>query len=656
MIHLDTGSIYKIVMNIPNEIQRKINNKMIKKMDVTAETKLDPVLIPKFTDQLTKPSVYYPVMPRRRRSLANKDNCGRKDYYKVDISEFKQQLLPKGFPKTTVWGYGGLVRDSQTGQIKYARSTPGATFEATRGVPIVVKWVNLLKGKQMFAVDPTLHWANPNDMSMKPPKPWPEFPPGFPEAQRPISIVTHLHGGENPSIYDGHPDAWFTYDNKKGPTYVTSVYTYPNMQESTTLWYHDHALGLTRLNVLAGLVGFYLLRERIPLRESPWKDCDDGKKYRLPSGEYEIPIIIQDRMFNTDGSLLFNSVGINPDIHPYWQPGYLGDTILVNGKVWPNLKVERRQYRFRILNGSNARFYNLKLSNGMKMIQIGSDGGFLPKPAELDALLIAPAERADILMDFSDVAPGTSIIMQNDAKAPYPEGNAPDPETVGQIMRFMVPLNSGKSIKPEMLPSKLNHIPQLIPNAPERILTLHELFSTNGPTMLLLDGQVWSAKISEKPIVGSTEEWVIVNLTEGTHPIHLHLIQFQLLDRQGFKVNEYSSYWTHLNGTPPLEHPTIEVPLEHYLNGNPIELDENERGWKDTVRVNPNQVTRILVRFAPQNIPTEDVKPGDNLFPFDPTSGPGYVWHCHILDHEDNEMMRPIKVEEKKIHDMNGKY
>ncbi|HWT27604.1 MAG TPA: multicopper oxidase, partial [Mobilitalea sp.] len=599
-------------------------------MDVTAVTKLDSTLIPKYTDQLAKPSVYYPIISRRRMGFVDKGDYERKDYYEVDISEFKQQLLPKGFPKTTVWGYGGLVKDSQTGKIKYSRSAPGATFEATRGVPIMVKWVNRLNEKHMFAVDPTLHWANPNNMPMEPPKPWPEFPPGFPAAQRPIPIVTHLHGGENPSIYDGHPDAWFTYNNKKGPAFETSVYTYPNIQDPTTLWYHDHALGITRLNVYAGLAGFYLLRDK----KVHSKDYDN-KRYRLPSGKFEIPIVIQDRMFNTDGSLLFNNVGDNPDIHPYWQPEFFGDTILVNGKVWPNLKVERRQYRFRLLNGSNARFYNLKLSNGMKMIQIGSDGGFLTKPVELDALLIAPGERADILIDFSDITSGTSIIMQNDANAPYPDGTAPNPETVGQIMRFMVPSLCTNILIPVKLPSKLNNIPKLIPDAPERTLTLNEVSGPNGPIMVLLDGQKWSAKLTEKPIVGSTEEWVIANLTMDTHPIHLHLVQFQVLDRQDFKLNEYSAYWTHLNGTPPLNHPTIEVPVEAYLIGNPIEPDENEKGWKDTVRMNPNQVTRILVRFAPQNIPTEDVKPGDNRFPFDPAIGPGYVWHCHILDHED---------------------
>ena len=249
------------------------------------------------------------------------------------------------------------------------RSSPGPTFEAIRNIPVMVKWINKLKCSNRFAVDPMLHWANPNDIKMDPPMPWPTFPNGFPEAQRPITTVTHLHGGEVSSIYDGHPDAWFTYNGKRGPAFVTSMYSYPNKQQPTTLWYHDHSLGVTRLNIYAGLAGFYLLRDSYN---------SSKKKSELPEGKYEIPIVIQDRSFHTDGSFSFYNEGINPDIHPYWVPEFIGDTIMVNGSVWPNLNVERRQYRFRLLNGSNARFYNLTMSNCMEFTQIGTDGGFLP--------------------------------------------------------------------------------------------------------------------------------------------------------------------------------------------------------------------------------------------------------------------------------------
>lgn len=612
----------------------------VRSLEPVAAARLDPLSIPKFLSQLVKPPVYKPRLVKLTKRVNGRKHYEKIPSYSVDIREFKQQILPKGFPATTVRGYGGLIRDPATGRTTYSKSSPGATFEAVRGVPVMVRWINRLRGQNPFAVDPTLHWANPDNMPMDPPEPWPIFPPGFPYAQRPVPVVTHLHGGEVPSVYDGHPDAWFTYDGKKGPAYETNRYIYPNKQEPATLWYHDHALGITRLNVNAGLAGFYLLRDPGDRRYSNV----NGQKIELPHGKYEIPLVIQDRSFNTDGTFSFNDVGVNPEVHPYWAPEFFGDTIMVNGKVWPNLKVERRQYRFRILNGSNARFYNLQLPNGMKFTQIGSDGGFLSKSVELETLLLAPAERADILIDFSDITPGTSLVLSNDANAPYPSGDAPDPLTVGQIMQFTVPANAPAPVKPVELPEKLNDIPKLEPDSPGRTFTLYEAPGPNGPLTVLLNGQKWSAPISELPIAGSTEQWAIANLTTDAHPIHLHLIQFQIVNRQYFNVVEYKRKWEKVNGIPPLDHPSVRVPLKPFLYGNPIDPDENEGGWKDTIRMNPGQVTRIRVRFAPQDIPVELSKPGTNFFPFDPTLGPGYVWHCHILDHEDNEMMRPYKV------------
>ena len=609
--------------------RQKVNNNLCKQ-----PVKLDPNDIPKYVNQLPKPPVYKPCISRKWSKFGHRKI---KHSYTIDISEFYQQILPLGFPQTKVWGYGGLIKDERTGRTKYSRSAPGATFEAIRGVPITVKWINKLRGRHLFAVDPTLHWANPNHMPMHDvPKPWPPFPPGFKDAQFPVPIVTHLHGGENESVNDGYPEAWFTFDGKHGQDYKTSHYYYPNQQQSATLWYHDHAMGITRLNVYAGLAGFYLLRDK--------DHFSLDKKLCLPTGKYEIPLVIQDRMFNTDGSLLFTNVGNIPDVHPYWNPEFFGDTIMVNGKVWPNLDVDRHQYRFRVLNGSNARFYNLRMSNNMSFIQIGSDGGFLPKPVELTSVLIAPAERVDILVDFSKLAPGSKVILLNSANAPYPDGTPTD-NNIGQIMRFTVPEHAPNPVIPKKLPEKLNIIPQLRPDA-KRILTLNEVMTPDGPTMIVLNGQMWMSPISETPRVGSTEEWVIANLTMDTHPIHLHLIQFQLLNRQDFDADGYGKKWEEVNGMVPLMHPTIDIPVEPFLTScYPIEPDDNELGWKDTVRMNPNQVTRIRVRFAPQDVPTGCVKPGENLFPFDPTTEPGYVWHCHIIDHEDNEMMRRYKVE-----------
>ncbi len=592
---------------------------------------LNPLEISKYVNELVRPPEYIPEVvtdPTTKEVISHN--------YKVSVSQFKQQILPNEFPKTTVWGYGGTVIDRLSNtRISKFRNAPGATFEAVRGIPINVQWVNNLKGPNLLPVDPTLHWADPNNLGMVEPDSVPTFPPGLSKAQTPVPIVTHLHGGEDCSIFDGHPDAWFTAGEKKiGSEFVTSLYHYPNAQEPTTLWYHDHALGITRLNVLMGLAGFYIIRDP----ENPFNNWECN----LPDREHEIPIVIQDRSFNQDGSFNFPNIGINPDVHPYWQPEFFGDTIIVNGKAWPNLDVDRCQYRLRLLNGSNARFYQLKFSNNMTFTQIGSDGGYLPKPVALHSLLIAPAERADILVDFSSLEPGTRLILENHANAPFPGGDAPDPDTVGSIMSFTV--SNSCPVKSSILPKKLNSIPNFIPNVPKKTLTLFEVEGENGPLEVLLNGQKWSSPISELPLVGSTEKWEIVNLTQDTHPIHLHLVQFLISSRQAFRDEDYMENWIELNGEPPLNHPTEVLPVNSYLEGSPYPPDSNEAGWKDTIRANPGEVTTLLIRFAPQNTNPNLARPGVNLFPFDPSSGPGYVWHCHILDHEDNEMMRPYKI------------
>src|SRR5262245_43818363 len=173
--------------------------------------------------------------------------------------------------------------------------------------------------------------------------------------------------------------------------------------------------------------------------------------------------MLTDRAFNSDGSIHFTQVGDNPDIHPYWDPEYFGDTILVNGKVWPNMKVDRRQYRFRIVNGSNARFYNLKLSNGMPFVQIGGDGSYLPAPVTLTEVLLGPAERADVLVDFSRVPAGTRIVVKNTANQPFPDGDPNDPNTTGVVMRFEV--RNTNAVHPSPLPPRLITIPTLVETA-----------------------------------------------------------------------------------------------------------------------------------------------------------------------------------------------
>ena len=601
-------------------------------------TPLDPNKIPKFVNQLTKPPVFVPTFPNGKAS------------YTVTAAAVQLQLLPPNFPTTLVYAYGGTVNFAEAGQrsiIRTAFTFPGPTFEATRGRDIFVRYRNNLTGGHQFPVDPTLMVPNPNNTLMPDP-PFNTFPPGYGAFQRPIAIVTHLHGGVTPSASDGFPFSWFTANEQfKGPAFTSSTFHYYNAQLAATLWYHDHTIGMTRLNTAAGLEGTYIIR-----------DPNDPIASLLPRGKYEVPLMLTDRAFNSDGSIHFAQVGDNPDIHPYWDPEYFGDTILVNGKVWPNMKVDRHQYRFRIVNGSNARFYNLKLSNGMSFIQIGGDGSYLPAPATLTEALISPAERADILIDFSRVPAGARVILQNTANQPFPGGDPVDPNTTGVVMRFEV--QNSTAVHPRPLPSTLITIPTLVETegiGNPKLFTLNEQESAaDEPVAVLIDGQHFDADITEVPRVGTTEAWYFQNLSEDAHPIHIHLVEFQLEDRQDIDVERFKAYWESLNGTTlPLNHPTIRANVEDavfdpatgtvhdFLTGPSEPPSTREAGWKDTFVAPPGKVTRVLLRIAPQYTKESDLVPGFNPFPFDSTAGPGYVWHCHILDHEDNDMMRPMK-------------
>lgn len=588
---------------------------------------LDAKAVPKFVNPLPIPGAY----------PADKITYPGTDYYEISMKQV-QQDIGLGIPfLTTVWGYGS----GATGW-----SWPAATIEAKKGTPVKVKWINDLRDAQgnaltehlfSYAYDKTIHGAEAI----------------YPE----VRAVVHLHGGEVPPSSDGNPEAWYTADLNApangigGPAGNFDIYDYPNDQEATTLWYHDHALGITRLNVLTGLAGFYMLR-----------DPGSTVEAQLPSGRYEVPIVIQDRMFKADGSLFVPNVGEN-SYHPFWQPEFFGDTIIVNGKAWPTLNVEPRKYRIRLLNGSDARFYSLKFSgkgqgaNGPDVTQIGSDGGFLAAPAALGnaRLTIAPGERFDLIIDFSNCKPGDEFIWDNDAPAPFPNGTRPDPQTLGQIMQFkVVPLTAPDA---SIVPSVLNTIPALT-HVKKRVLTLNEVMdmATGSPIMAVLNntGFTDSSEFTDParaPKVGDTELWEIVNLTGDAHPIHLHLIQFQLLNRQKFDLKKYDAAYNalfpggvpymltndpmhpvHLYGPPAGGNPDPAP----YLMGAPVPAPANEAGWKDTVQMNPGEVTRILVRFAQQD--------GDP-FSFDATDG-NYVWHCHILEHEDNEMMLPYRLVE----------
>jgi len=631
-----------------------VKNWMLQPTGVPGANPLDPNTVPKFVNQLTVPPVFVPSGSRFEPSLRRNIPI-----YEVTENIVFQQILPPGMPKTQIYAYGGRVNTAPPGapqRLATVFSTPGPTFEARSNQRIFVHYINNLDGPHMFPVDPTIMAANPNNAPI-PTAPFKPFPGGYPEFQSPIVTVPHLHGGVTPSDSDGFPESWFSKGlAKTGPTFTKTTFEYFNGQLPTMLWYHDHALGMTRLNLAAGLEGMFIIRD----------PGNDKVAPLLPSGQFEVPLMLSDKAFNTDGSIHFTTVGDNPDTHPYWDPEYFGDEILVNGKVWPNMNVQRRQYRFRIVDGSNARFYNLSFSNGMSFTQIGGDGSYLPKPVTLTSVFLAVCERADILVDFSNVPAGTKIVLQNSANAPFPGGDAPDANT-SVVMQFTV--QPSQAVHPQPLPDTLITIPTLVetPNIGNpKLFTLNEEEDpiSGDPLGVFIDGRHFDEPITELPRVGTTETWYIQNLTEDAHPIHIHLVEFQLESRQVIERDRFKAYWESLNGTAlPLDHAPIRANVETPVDTGdgtgvrdflfdqdtglptqPIPPSPSEAGWKDVFIAPPFMITRLTIRLAPQTVAEADLFPGKNTFPFDPTVGPGYVWHCHILDHEDNDMMRPMAI------------
>jgi FtsP/CotA-like multicopper oxidase with cupredoxin domain len=749
----------------------------------------------------------------------------------VDMVEFQQQVLPPQlYPAafaagTYLWGYalnGG------------SPSWPGRTIEARRNTPASVQYANSLVGpggappllQQYLPTDLTIHWADPLKVSAKnlciqgaenggdfftSQSALADSDAGIiggtenavPQAcavpySGVVPVVPHLHGAEVPSAFDGHPDSWFTPDaGITGPGFVATNYVYPNAQEATTLWFHDHSLGTTRLNVYSGLAAFYLIRD----------ERDTGlpnNAMTLPAGDLEQELLIADRIFDTNGQLVFPAgapmagpIGYegpppNVNLHPFAIPEFFGDVMTVNGRSWPYFAVQPRRYRFRAVNGSNARFLQMQLfeeamANGQysgvaslftdshnppvgvpgpPIWQIGTDGGLLNQPVNVDLvpagvpatgdpnsphLFMAPAERADIVVDFGGQS-GKRFILTNTAAAPYPGGGVvvesipppaqqggsgqPGPyEVTDQVLEFRVDLplqGTDTSFNPVAShpPLRATPIVDIKPADTHLAVDVHrqlvldevEDVTTGAPVEVLLENSHWSGlregtqtpiagslsndaglAATEVPRQGSSELWEIGNLTPDAHPIHVHLVQFQIIDSQPFNTEPdlcphtlatpwlgadgdgrfdfsgaaYRMAWDALfpGGTfngfafepgnfipgsgPPLPYltPNADGAIGgnlafgtgtgngQYLVGSAAPPAPRDQGWKDTVKVFPCAVTRLAVRFAPQDVAAGATKPGVNSFPFDPTSGgPGYVWHCHILDHEDNEMMRPMLI------------
>jgi FtsP/CotA-like multicopper oxidase with cupredoxin domain len=735
---------------------------------------LDPTTIPKYVTPLVIPPVMH--------------DDGAADSYDIAVRQFKQQILPGGiwntingrndmFPATTVWSYGpaadsaDIVAPDPTSQFNY----PAYTIETISHVPVSVRWINDLVDAEghylphLLPVDQTLHWANPpQDCAMGPDRTDCMGDDPVPYTG-PVPVVTHVHGAHVDPHSDGYPEAWWLsaandlpdgyatsgtlFDDATGANDGTLGYAdfvYRQDQPATTLWYHDHTLGMTRLNVYAGPAGFWLVRG------GAYDTVIDGMtgtpailpgpapvagqtvlELNVPGDPVrgsirEIPIAIQDRSFNADSSLFYPDnraffEGLNvegtagtdqaqfpdepelridfapdSDIAPIWNPEAFFNVMVVNGVSWPKLEVAPARYRFRLLNGCNSRFLNLALiydtKKGRKFerqelpfIQIGAEQGFLPQAVEIltgfatplagngtkpmpqarvpapdpqQALLMGLAERADVIVDFSDLPSGTTVTMINTAPdAPFggfPDDPA-DPGTTGQVMQFevnrklllpsdmnatspyrlqpvaegvlgdtdeirQVSLNEGESEVVCVAEDEQGNLVQIegdcgeegeedaeLLGPKEALLGLVDLSDPMEPVgiplkwtdmtgistpipVTLQSGEVVDIHVTENPTLGDTEEWEIYNFTEDAHPIHLHLVRFEVVGRRA------------IDGGPSI------------VGNTPQPW---ETGFKDTVIAYPGEITTVKARF--------DI--------------PGlYVWHCHIVEHEDNEMMRPYVV------------
>lgn len=535
------------------------------------------------------------------------------DYYKIERRPFVANLgIVNAQNRPLFTPMFGYASEHET------PTFPGKTFLVSNHKPIKVFWKNNLVNKKNGAPLPLLRYV-PVDQTIH--LAMPEHPP-YPKSG--VPTVVHLHGGFTEELSDGYPEAWNTpHFAQKGPFLKKKVFTYSNRQEPTMLWYHDHALGITRLNNYAGLVGAYVIRGNPENRLV--------KEHKLPSSRYEVPLIITDKMFTANGELFFPYIdNQNPKApRPTVLPEFFGDFILVNGKAWPFVPVEPRQYRLRILNGCDSRFLDLRLVEdqnnpavGVQFYQVGTDQGLLNKPVAITHLLIAPGQRADLVVDFSQYKHKT-LVMTNTANAPYPDGDPVDPLSTGLVMSFKVTKKLNTDYPLSHLPKKLRHHPikRLQPTAKTRQVLLFETKDGYGRIMPMLGTPAlgmleWHQPVTETPLLGTTEIWEIYNTTGDAHPIHLHAGDFQILDRQNF--------------TGDLD-PITGVLTNIQLLG-PSPIGPTEHGLFDTAIVYPGsgqalgQMTRIIMKFS---------LPGH------------YVWHCHILSHEDHDMMRPLLIRKK---------
>jgi len=536
----------------------------------------------------------------------------------------------RDLPESRIWAYDG--------------SFPGPTIEAERGQPVTVEWRNELGGQFPVVVTRAPLGSGPDGIPV-------QCVPGLsggtadPDAAALAGhAVVHLHGGLTPATSDG----WT--ENLCAPG-QTALFQYPMHQRAALLWYHDHVMGVTRFQVYAGLAGLWVVRDA---RE---------RELGLPEGPpFEVPLLIQDRNFAVDetgrpsGQLVHKT---DPGVMEAFAP-----FTVVNGKVWPALEVQPASYRLRVINGSNARTYRLVLLRDHRpdldrITQIGTDQGLLRAPCKLppQGIVLASAERADLLVDFSDLPPGTELTLLNTAGAPFDGAGFPpdDVERAAdvarllpypEVMRFRVVLGpvTRWSLPRELAKDHQPPVPEALAGAPRRTIVLVEREMKGEPNMLtlrelgvadagesgalvtIIDGarttryRAVAAHFEHAttffPVLGQSEVWQLANLTSDTHPIHVHLDPFEILSRRPIR------YEIPENGIQDLDLTATIALGRDPRDGLDHAIDDNERGLKDTIRVNPNEMVEIAVRFT--------------------TYGGRYMYHCHILEHEDRDMMRPF--------------
>jgi len=631
------------------------------------------------------------------------------DHYSIVVKQYTDQLHPSMSNGTKLWGYANYNNQ--------VNRHLGGIIIAQRNRPAQLTFVNSLPPTHILPVDTSIMGAN----------------------GAPNRMTTHIHGGLVPWVSDGGPYTWFTPGGAHGAAFLNDTitypiapptlsagqaeYYYPNAQSARLIWYHDHAVGTTRLNAYAGMASAYIIRDPNGIEGSL---IANGLPNYIEAGGLEIPLVIQDKIFkNANPQAVKTYPQYETPVGDLWYPyqydrsrwtlagtkipktpsvipEFFGDTMLVNGTVYPSVTIPPRRVRFRILNACNARFLNLQLlvkdttmdgitldgtgapynAAGPAFVQIGTEAGFLSAPAYIPAkapfsvildeengnptymnhgLLMAPAERADIIVDFNTYSEGTRFILYTDCPAPFPggdpindhkpHGNGCGPDT-RTLMEIVIGSASGVPSDPTLDLSSLamdpaplvfpgNTDPTLPDGTTVRTLTLNEVFDSYGRLIQMLGtndkvnneyGREYVDTSTENISAGAIEVWRIFNTTGDTHPMHFHLINLQVISRQPFDVTAFM-----LNGTETL--------------GTKYAPDANELGWKETIRMNPGEMTTVIAKFdlpsAPFTIPSTP-RAGSGGLGVTPSTGKTlheYVWHCHILEHEEHDMMRPLLVE-----------